>query len=225
MEGQLWSGGVRRGPGREHECRVMAGGVPRIHCPLLFSPLPSPVLPSIPLQDGEAPGSPEPPARTPDREAAPSSSADERFAPKASTAGLPAAASPGRHDPAAHASLGTRATAACAASAAAGPWCPPACSSAAHDEASSPHGGARHHSPASPLQLKPPPDCSRWTPLARIFLYPIAVVQRVFLDLYAEDLTRSCRFSKRFPCSFLHVSLWFWLKSLPLVRLLQPLDV
>lgn len=122
---------------------------------LCFSPLPSPVLPSIPLQDGEAPSSPKPPSRAPNCEAASSTSTDERLAPKATSAGLHATASSRRHDSASYASLWTSATTSSATSVATSTRCTPSCSSATHDETTSPHGRARHYPPTASLQLKP----------------------------------------------------------------------
>lgn len=158
----------------------------RINCSLLSAFLPSPVLPSIPLQDGEAPSSPKPPSRAPNCEAASPTSTDERLAPEATSARLHAAASSRRHDSASYASLRTSAATPSTTSVATSTRCTSPCSSATHDETTSPRGGARHYPPSASLQLKPlldsvPLDSSS----SSLFICRSRLIQRNSSVLYA----------------------------------------
>lgn len=162
---------------------------------LLFSL--SPVLPSIPLQNGEAPSSPQPPSGPSDREAASSAPTDERVAPQAPSAGLNASTSSRRDDSAPHAALRTGATSSRATSAATSARRPSPCSSATHDETPPPHRGAGHYSPSTSLQLKPlHPTGLVW--LIAFYMQVTTDWGKIVLFCMPVILTRSCRSIKRF---------------------------
>lgn len=157
----------------------------------------SPVLPSVPLQNGEAPSSPQPSSWPSDREAASSSSADERIAPQAPSARLNASTSSGRDDFAPYATLWTSAASSSATSAATGARRPSPCSSATHDETPPPHGGAGHYSPSASLQLKPlHPTGLVW--LIAFYMQVTTDWGKIVLFCMPVILTRSCRSIKRF---------------------------